>query len=744
MRRDQILREKEAAKTAAAPIPPRVDGLRSFPPDRNHNLPNRPEAPFPSRTQLERHPPLRHGDRRDGRDLRFPEPGRLDRPGDRPRDFQGNDRRGIEPTPRDFGRPSDRDRDRVRPEPPPRWTADSARENQERAGNAPWGSDQSGRLSRESGMPPPRTSVASTDRAEKLPPVSAERQEFLNAERAPFISTPPRAESPRRLREDPRDRSRTQSPRRYVSERDHQDPRHDERPGRHGPADPYNQRTRPEEIQPPAGPRSDRPADRPGEWGASDRPRDASAFQPAQLPPRAMDPNHGRLNSSSRQQPDPNFGRLNPAPAGDIPSGPRDRNLNVRGNRMVSAPQTHRDSRLAEAPRPPTPPEIPVPTGPSSARHPRRAVSGQLDATPGAQTTPSTSTAAGVHPDRLRHLGHTAPPPEAQQQPPSEASPAGIHPDRLRAFTNDGPAPPGAQPDTNRPRPPVSSVVTQGPPSRPKGSLPSPISAGGSGLPAPTGPASATERSIRGGRRQLAGINTMLQQAGQQNTPERMNVRGRGARMGGESFSGPSTPVAPTPPNLGRQDSGRQDLGRQDLGRQDFGRQDSSRQDLGRQDLGRQDLSRQEPGRPEPNYDLMNPPRADLVTSGPSPMDHRERGGGRHDRSSRHRHTSRSPAREAKPRPGDDAGYREHREHRERKDSNRNEERPSSRDIPGEREAPRRGERDSHDWAGGERGGRRDMRDDRRRGSRDDGGAGRKRKSEEGMVDRGHDKRARR
>jgi THO complex subunit 2 len=745
MRRDQILREKEAAKSSSAPIPARPEVPRHFTPDRSHNLPSRPEAPLPGRNQVERNPPLRHGERRDGRDLRLPESGRLDRPGDRPREFQ-SDRRGVETNSRDFRRPSDRDQDRGRPEPPPRWTAESARENQERAGNGPRESDQSGRLSRDGGMLPPRTSATSIDRgypvsSDKMPPVTAERQEFVNPERAAFISsttTPPRSDSPRRIRDDLRDRSRPTSPRRYPPERDYQDSRHDERSSRNGPIDPYSSRSRPEDIQPPAGPRSDRPADRTGERGPSDRPRDASAFQPAQPPPRPIDPNHGRLNSNSRQQPDPNFGRLNPTPASDIPSGPRDRN--PRGNRMVSAPQPRRDGRLAELPRPPTPPEMSVPTGPSSTRQPRRSASGQIDqptSAPTAPSTPSAASPAGIHPDRLKHLGHNVPLPEPPQPPPSEASASGIHPDRLKAFTGDGSAPPGPQPN-NRSRPQVPSVVTQGPPSRPRVSQPSPISTTGSGLTAPTGPASATERSMRGGRRQLAGINTMLQQAGQQNAPERLNVRGRGARLAGETppFAGPPTPTGPTPagPPSGRQ---------------------------------------------EPTHDIMNPARADLIT-GIAPSDPHERGG-RRDRSSRHtRRESHSPigdrSRDAKRGPADDERDAGYRDHRDRKDGGRNEDRhpgrESSRDImpggrDGERERDRdrepsirRGEareRDSHDgpWAGGDRGGRsRDMRDprsgdDRRdsrdnRGPREDSSGGRKRKSDEGMADRGHEKRIRR
>lgn len=223
----------------------------------------------------------------------------------------------------------------------------------------------------------------------------------------------------------------------------------------------------------------------------------------------------------------------------------------------------------------------------------------------------------------------------------------------------------------------------------------------------------------------------MLQQAGQQNGPERLNVRGRGARLAGDvpPFSGPPTPTVPAP-------SGPLSAGRQ-----------------------------------EPGHDLVNPARADLIT-GISSNDPRERGG-RRDRPTRHtRRESRSPGedrRDSKRVPGDDerdAGYRDHRERKESRNEDRHSGREPGREMMAgggrdgererdrEREQPsRRGdarERDGHDapWTGsGGRGGRgRDMRDDRRdsRGARDDSEAGRKRKSDEGMGDRGHDKRARR
>jgi THO complex subunit 2 len=796
-RRDQILREKEPrastpppsqAGTPARPEVTRNLNTSSLPERTNHNLPSRPDAPFPSRQQLDRHPSSRHGDRRDGRDTRIPDSSRMDRPGDRSRDFLGPDHRRIEANPRDFGRASDRglgpDRERSRPDPPPRWTPESSRENLERSTNGARGSDASGRLSRENGMPLLRTSAASSDRGpinpERIPLVNPERQELINPERAALISggkSPIRSDSPRRSRDDPRDRtSRPQSPnRRHAADMDRQDSRRDERPNRNGLVELYgSSRGRTDDIQPPpAGPRSDRPIDRAGERSSGDRSRDASAFQPTISSSRSVDPDHGRLNPSPRQPPDPNFGRLNPAPAPapDIPSGPRDRN--TRGNRLPSALQQRRDGRPAEPPRPPTPEKKPptVPTGPSSNRHLRHSASGQFDtvssAPPSVSTTPAAaSPSSAIHPDRLKHLDPQTVQAPSQSQTANYAPVAGIHPDRLKAFSNETPsrpAPPANQASNSRSRPPLlPAAVTADPPSGPKGSQSGPISSGSNGLAAPTGPASANERAVRGGRRQLAGINTMLQQAGQQNGSDRMNVRGRG-RMSSTGLpetpiSAPETP-APLPPPP----------------------------------------ARPEPARDTGRVDLVNPERADLIIGSAPPGEDRDRDrNSRRERSGRHSHrSSRSPDRNRDSKRGPPEDERAPRsEHRDRRGSERGEpERdrhqgrspPARRDLmtgrdggfggrDGDREKERdrdsarrdgrerNGGRDQHDagWGGGadrggerggERGGRRgenrndeahrrDSRD--MRGPREDGG-GRKRRSDEGGMDlRGHDKRPRR
>ncbi|RDL36173.1 Uncharacterized protein BP5553_06785 [Venustampulla echinocandica] len=765
LKREQFQREAAAKALASSQnTPVRPDHSRTSTPsslDRGpSNLPSRPDAPFPPRHQLDRrHPEWRDG--RDVRDSRMADPSRMDRPdrlGDRHREYPGGDRRGGDPGPRDFGRTSDRnampDRDRVRPEPPPRWTPDSSRENLDRTTNLNRTAD-SGRLSRETVMPPPRSSGVSGDRApivdsERVPPVNLERQELINSDRAALISADPRSDSPRRHRDEPRERRspRPQSPRRYGSERDHPEARRDDR-SRNVPTDVHTpSRGRNEDIvPPPVGPRNDRLGDRSSERG--DRP----PFQQAPVPPRSGGPDHGRLNMGARQQPDPNFGRLNPTPTHDIPSGPRDRNS--RGNRLSTGPRLG-GRPSTETPRPPTPDKQP-PTGPSSGRHPRRSASGQFETPSAAPTsapaTPAASSPAGsIHPDRLRALGGPGAQPSPTPQSANAAS-GPIHPDRLKAFGNDQPAKPtpNTQLNNTRSRPQVPPVVTGGPPLGPKGSQPSPVTAGTNGLVPPTGPSSASERAARGGRRQFAAINNTLQQS---NVPDRINVRGRGRISAGgpETPTGTSSghaPPPPPPPPPSTPPPGRQ---------------------MGR-DGGR---------------DLINAERSDLITPNEPSVDDRDKDrSGRRERSGRHSHRgSRSP--EARPRDGKrvlpEDGRASRGEPRDRRGGEREPERErhqgrsphpdliAGRDVAGgpreagreprDRDPTRRGDgrsrdggsvREPHDpaWSG-ERapsGRNRDVRGDERRDTRGSRGddIGRKRRSDDGVMDpRGHDKRPRR
>lgn len=786
MRRDeQKRREKEAAMVSSSgniPNRPEPRGSVNSLPGGTRNLPSRPDGPFPSRQMLDRQTPSRHNERRDGRDTVRPDTNRLDRPGDGPREFsQGGERRGADSASRDFPRPAERGAERERSrdphplpqgdrrgaeptsrdfprvaergsereqrirDPPPRWTPESARENQERAANSARPSESSGRLSRDNTMPPPRASsnTAIPDRGphvnpERLPLVaSSERQEIINPARAALIGVqaPQRSDSPHRGRDDPKDHvpSRAHSPRRNT-ERDHSAPRRDDhrrddyrrddRTPRNPPAEPFNptQHGRPEDIQhPPAGPRSERNTERSTERLPSlDRSREVQLSQSTQAPPRLANADHGRLNTIGRSQPDPNFGRLNSSPAAEmIPSGPRERGPRS-GNRMASAPQPRRDGRPLDVgpPRPPSPAISDIPTGPMSGRHPRRQASVQFDVAPSVVTTipvaPSIPS-PGIHPERLRQLANLSP--HQPIAPPAPPPPSAIHPDRLPAFDNNPrhnqdnrPDLPASQPSNSRTRPRLPAVVTNsGPPLGPRGSQASPISSGSKGLAAPTGPASNMERGPNGlngptinlpqgqqraiGRRQITGIQTLLSQA---NGNGSMNVRGRGGRMSSSAHaetptSAPSTPIIPPPP------------------------------------------PGPPPGRPEQFRDLINPARADLITGGSTTPSSNEResrssrrgreSGGRHSRRS-----SKSPTGGDRIKRGGNEEERGPRDHR--RESGRNEPyagREHERDSDRRRRSDVRGE--EH---------RRDSRNPRG----EEGGSARKRRSEQGTdMDRsgGHE-----
>ncbi|KAI1007657.1 hypothetical protein K3495_g574 [Podosphaera aphanis] len=633
-RREQIKRENAAkiSVPSSSSVPPRPEPPRGSIPERvNHSLPSRPDSSFSTRDLMERHIP-RNGDRRD---IRNQDQRSLERPArqvDRPREFS-SERRSMESTPRDYGR-SDRlgsDRERSRPE-PHRWN-ESLRDNSDRTGTT---RIESGRLSREN--PVPRTSVTATERGASTIPdrvllINPERQERINLERAALISSEkdtPRSNSPRRARdEDPENKSpRPKSPRRHASEKTY-DSRWDERSTRVAPSEiqTNHSRSRKEDgLPPPAGPRSDRSNDR-ERSSATER----SQFPPPPALPTFIPPDHARINLPTGQQADPNFGRLNPAQSSaDIPSGPRDVWIS-RGNRMGSAPSRHDNRMAVETHRPPTPERQP-PTGPSSRHHRRGGSNGPADSVNPASIplpmTPSTlSPVSGIHPDRLKSLGtsiiqHTP----AHQPPP-------IHPDRLRVL-GETPIQPSPN-QSNRPRTQTPITPTLGPPSGPKGSISTSSGPASNSLTAPTGPASASERAARGTRRQLAGINTMLQQAGQQSNSDRSNIRGRRLNS---SISGQETTNPVTFPSLHA--SGPQPT-----------RHDSTAEHE----------------------------RTDLITGGVAVTDERDRDrNGRRERSGRHsQRSSRSPAREREFKrgmPEDERGYRE-------RNTRRGEERDLERDA---------------------------------------------------------------
>lgn len=558
---------------AQARLPPRQDFTRAPPVLERPptNLPNRPEAPIPKHIQTL---PGREGDRRDMHQSR------MDRPTDVPRwshDNLGQDRRGPDMSNRGLERPSDRvppfDRDGPRDRHDViRRGAESFADIKQRERLAV---DHRGaeRPSREEALALGRSASAQVDRA---PLVNSERLERLalvdpaiNPARAALISgggDPLRTDSPRGYRDD-RTHLRPQSPRRGgrhgVPDRDHIDVRREDRMSGGRGAGPEVQdlgRIRHDDTQ--AGPFQPRGADRP-----DDRSRDA--FQPTQPLPRSVDPDHGRLNQSGRYG-ESSFGRLNTA--SDIPSGPRSHG--PRGSsRQVSATVARVDTRQQQGPvRPPSPDKMP-PTGPAVDRSGRRPDSSGGPTTPSLRGT-AASPAPPIHPERLRHLA-----PEAQIQatqaappPPPSAAAVGIHPSRLGAFQSDqsstGPTLPPLQTSNVRDVSAAPSPMNSGPPSGPRGQGAQPSTPTSAGSNVPMGPSFPSNERVRGPIRQLAGINSTLQQAGQSErskgsdrTSDRgVNIRGRGnitSAAGGQGFlgSGPSTPVNAVRPDI--RDSGR-------------------------------------------------------------------------------------------------------------------------------------------------------------------------------------------
>lgn len=780
-------------------------------PEKPHlGLPSRPDVPFPSHIPPDRHLPSRQGDRRDLHQSRADRPSDVMR--DRGREPLNFERRAPELLPRDIGRPGDRstaaERDRDRHDSKRRGIESfrdirDGRDSRDHRDRGPPDNsrlhDLDGRLSRNDDMQPLRSTTAESTAGAAVnpdPPINPARAAQI------FGTTePPRSEPTRASRDEHRDRpsSRPHSPRRdrfHGPDRDHTEARRNDRPPSGRPP-PYVQeytRGRHDESQPSmAGSRGDWT----GERGSFDRSRDASAFQPTPPLARSLDPDHGRLNQSSRSQADPNFGRLNPAPASQIPSGPsRDRgNRNpVAGNRMVSAPQSRFDPRPSpqESALPPTPDKQP-PTGPAASRAPRRTGSGIYEPPASAPlstpTTPAASSpTAGVHPERLRHIEPNTPQQagpniaaQVTQQPaaaPSTTIPTGVHPSRLQVFQEDqsqtrqGP-PPIQTSNINSPAPRPASPLTAGLPSGPKSLQSSSNNTmSPNGITPPTGPASANDRNSRNTIRQ---IQNTINQAGHRGAPERMlergtNIRGRSNRnsLAGPVSDIPQSPVPLTPVGLPANRDGAVS---------------------GTSDRGRDLINPDRPGDLFPSRALNGADNErdrerERVDSRSAVGARRE--GARSGRHSRRASRSRSPVRDAERErerdrarervagPIDDTGRGEYRDRGGRGGvggGDGRDVRHGERDMR-RRDGEKRGDgrdllaqpRNELEWggggagagAGGSGGGggpgpggpRRDMRSsgDARRDTRSDG-SGRKRRGEEGGMGsdvRGHDKRPRR
>ncbi|KAI1430387.1 transcription factor/nuclear export subunit protein 2-domain-containing protein [Xylaria sp. FL1777] len=533
-----------------------------------HSLPSRPEVPFPAHfthdqfgtiktthphnhREVKDHRDVRdHRDPRetreprdvgprDGRDLRDPRTIRLpeDPRPPRPRDYQAPDRRLPEAPARESHR-LERDRPPHRSDSTRRMESipqdrdlHQPRDRAPSAVNVPRSTD-AGREIRE--IPGPAKPMLPPSQPETPgPTVNPERARLINAERSDDRSATMKSarvgllNDSRHNREDSRDRnsSRVTSPRRGDRSEVHsgEPPREERRV----PRGEHHIQGRDQRNEPQGTPaRSGRMGDHEADRLATDRSRESPAF-PGQAPPTRGEPEHGRVNMQ-----DPEYGRLSSIPSmgdmGNPPEGPRGRGRNAaRG--PVNIPQARPDPRQpgGDIHRPPSPDRHHPPTGPSSSRQRRNQNGMQQVPVP---NLPAAGSAAlpGMHPERLRQLsssmGGNPPPPQSTYAPPMP-TPASVHPDRMAQIApQSSPAgnphhggrslPPLQTPD----RPPLGSAPSHRPP---PASLSMAPGADISPMSAPTGPATANDRS-RNGRRQLSGINSILQGG--------PNVRSKGSR----------------------------------------------------------------------------------------------------------------------------------------------------------------------------------------------------------------------
>ncbi|KAI1105828.1 hypothetical protein F4804DRAFT_97558 [Jackrogersella minutella] len=614
---------------------PRVDPSRPLALAPAPGLPSRPEVPFPAHFTHDKfgqittstHPRDHREPRdtrepreprvlRDPRDVREPRDSRDQRsfrtPDDprsvRGRDQQSVDRRAPEAIPREPPR-SERDRSSHRPDPTrrnepilPDRDNRGSRDRPQPSSNVPRGPDAP-RAQRDNSVtakpmqPPPQPEPQG-------PTVNPERARLINADRPdehPAILNPARAalinetKPPGRpSREDSRDRngSRPLSPRRSdrPDSRPTDSPR-DDRSGRSHRVDHQPPREHWNESLPSTGPKGGRAIDHDGDRGMTDRPREPVTFQGPPLATRG-ESDHGRLNNQ-----DPEYGRLSSIPsisdATNPPEGPRGRGRNS-ARAPANPPPGRPDPRFPsnEPHRPSSPDRHHPPTGPASSRPRRGQAGGQYGHGNGPATSPPvTNPSVGIHPERLRHLnpGNSAAPPPASQPsfPAPTPSPVPVHPDRMGHITPSSSGPPhqggrsALPPLQTSDRPSIPGPSSHRQPSGSHPMAPGPDTA--NVMSAPTGPASTNERARTGGRRQLTGINHILQ--GGSPTVRSRNSRTNLVGSDAQVLTGASpltTPVHERPdPNIlsiersmnGNERSGRNDHER---GRRDHSNADRS------------------------------------------------------------------------------------------------------------------------------------------------------------------------
>ncbi|KAI1152059.1 transcription factor/nuclear export subunit protein 2-domain-containing protein [Nemania diffusa] len=565
-----------------------------------HSLPSRPEVPFPAHFTHDQFGTIKtihtrdHKDHRDGRDHRDPretreprdvgprdirdprDPRSLRLPEDtrpsRPRDYQAPPDRRVPDLPTRESHRSDRDRPPHRSESARRMEPGlqdrdlhQPRDRAPLSVNIPRGSDAN-RDIREipapvKAMPPPSQSESPG------PTVNPERAWLINADR-PTDRTIDRPDdrsstmNPARVallsdgrhpREDSRDpnSSRVASPRRGDRSESHGgDPTRDERRMHRGESHAPGRDQRNESQLTPV--RSGRTADHESDRSLNERPRESPAF-PSQAPLARGEPEHGRLNMQ-----DPEYGRLSSIPSigdmGNPPEGPRGRGRNVtRG--PANIPQARPEPRQPgnDGNRLVSPERYHPPTGPSSSRQ-RRNQNGLQHAPSSSSSAPAGPAALpGMHPERLRQLNAGIvgnPPPAQSTYAPPVPTPVSVHPDRMaqigpQVSTTGNPHQGGRSllPLQTPDRPPLGVPPIHRPSPT---SLPIAPGADNNPMSAPTGPAAANDRS-RNGRRQLSGINSILQGGPNVRTKgSRTNLAGSDAQVL-TGASPVSTPIAERP-----------------------------------------------------------------------------------------------------------------------------------------------------------------------------------------------------
>lgn len=545
----------------------KLSTITSLPP----GLPSRPDVPMPGQFKQDERGQIRmaehlreskeardargHKDTRDSREPREP---RDARPADtsrssRGRESYGSERRPLEPPANESSR-SEREHS-LRQDGPPRWEPPAGdRDTRPSRGrvssnNGPiQHQSEPGRLSREppsdvNSMPPPpqlpetpgpavnpeRARLISANEDNKRPtntPV-----ESINPARAALIND---GRSGGRPRDESRDRNghHSSSPRRDRPESRSADPSREERTERHRFDHNTSSRNARSEPQAPSGPRGEREQDRLG----SERSRDVNPFSGAP----------GSRNEADHTKQDPNYGRLNITPSAtetaNPPDAPRGRGRNMARGPAGSSQQPisradSRHSNLEQPHRGASPDRAQPPSGPASSRARRGPMAPPPGNTPFSNQATASSPTTGIHPDRLRHLG-AGPAGASSSQPPSPTSSAisvGVHPDRLGRIDAQPPSGPAQQRHGQPLQTPERSSIPTGPGGRQlSGSLPpTPLSDRGTPMSAPTGPAATNDRSRGNGRRQLAGINNLLQgtQAAVPEPPSRSgSLRGRSSR----------------------------------------------------------------------------------------------------------------------------------------------------------------------------------------------------------------------